>query len=102
MPNVATVNIVNDQWYCVEVHVRADSTPGVGDGLTEAYVNGTQTLSYPNRIIRDGPSLYGLSRQYTQYGTGTRWIDDLAVGNTRIGCMGAGPAPTPPVGVSAR
>jgi len=89
----------NNGWNCLEVHVRADSTPGVGDGLLETYVDGIQTMSYPNIHVRDANLGYDNTRHYTQYGNGFRWIDDWAVGTTRIGC-GSSPlpstAPVPP------
>ena len=104
-PNVASVSLNDNQWYCIEAHVKMN-TPGQPDGMAELYVDGTKTLGYYNRTFRgpnatNGPNNdnYGAAtlnvvRHYTQVGAGDRYTDDLAVGDTRIGCGGAPPPPT--------
>jgi hypothetical protein len=92
-PNIASVGINNNQWYCVEVHAKMN-TLGQADGQVELWVNGIQTLGYYNRVFRDASGKNGIRsdadfdtvRIYTQAATGTRYFDDFAVGNTRIGC----------------
>lgn len=117
-PNMASVNLNDNQWYCLESHIKMN-TPGQPDGLIEMFVDGVQTLGYYNRTFRgpnttNGPQnnnygafAFNAIRHYTQHGAGNRYTDDLAVGNTRIGCSGSGgsvdtTAPRPPIGLAVR
>src|SRR5262249_17778332 len=103
-PNVATVNIADDQWFCVETRMKMN-TPGLFDGILELYVNGTRTLNYTNRRFR-GPNVdngFGNSslstfsnvRFFMQHGIGHMYYDDVAIGNARIGCGGITTPPAP-------
>ena len=93
------------QWYCVEGHLKAN-TVGQADGLYEMWVNGTQTVSLPNRGDFITTVQWNTFRFYVQNSVGTMYYDDVAVGNTRIGCgVGQLPAstdvtvPSPPGGL---
>jgi len=99
-PNMAHVPLADNQWYCIEYHAKTN-TPGQSDALLEIYVDGVQTLGYYNLVLQTDTTQWDLVRHYTQYGQGDRYIDDLAVGNTRIGCRGSASAiPTVPSGLS--
>lgn len=99
--NITSVGFQMNQWYCVETHVKMN-TPGQPNGILEMWINGTQTMGYYTRNWRgpnavNGPNSnnfantqFSFARQYTQHGSGTRWMDSFAVGNTRIGCTGGG------------
>jgi len=111
-PNLAAVSLNDDQWYCVEYHVKLN-TPGIADGIIESWVNGVQSMGYYNVLARgpvlvngNGPnSTFDHLTQYTQFNAGLRYMDDLAVGNTRIGCneiLADKPAPSIPTRVTVR
>jgi len=91
----------DNQWYCIETHAKSDPT----NGIIEVFIDGTKTLGYYN-IATCGAQCsqqWHFVRQYTQHGLGTRYIDDLAVGDTRIGCSGVTTTtPSSPTAVSAQ
>jgi hypothetical protein len=104
-PNVASFPLNDNRWYCVEGNLKLN-TPGQPDGRAQIFVDGTKTLDWPNYRFR-GPNVNNPSnnsstaqfqyvRHYTQYGQGDKYIDDLAVGDTRIGCGGIAPLPPTP------
>ncbi len=95
-------------WYCVETEETLN-TPGVANGVARAWVDGVQVLNVTNipyRAAGDN-SLFNNNRLYRQTGLGSIWFDRVAVGDTRIGCIGAAPAadttpPSPPTGVTVQ
>ncbi len=96
-------------WYCVETYEQLN-TPGVANGVQQAWVNGAQVLNQtgiPFRASGDN-SLYNNNRLYRQTGLGSIWFDRVAVGDTRIGCSGTPPPsndttpPATPSGFTAR
>jgi hypothetical protein len=95
-------------WYCVETYEQL-STPGVANGVQQAWVDGVQVLNQtgiPFRASGDN-SLYNNNRLYRQTGLGSIWFDRVAVGDTRIGCSGTPPPsdttpPATPSGFTAR
>lgn len=109
--NLYTSGTFNDyQWYCIELHINR-GTAGVANGSIEVYQDGNLTLSQNGLPIEStqatcpvGSSCYpqpvqhsfSSYRHFGQYGSGDRYIDDIAVGNTRIGCtpgQGGGGSP---------
>jgi len=95
-------------WYCVETHEQL-GTAGAANGVIEAWVNGNKVLGVSGIQFRQSgdSGLYANKRMYRQEGTGSIWYDRMAVGNTRIGCLGSVPAsdstpPAIPNGVSVR
>jgi hypothetical protein len=98
-PNMARVPLADNRWYCIEVHAKMNtgSTP---NGVMEIFVDGVQTMGYYNLLMtqNDDTTQWTLWRHYAQYGQGDRYIDDLAIGNTRIGCSGVA-TPQPPTGL---
>src|SRR3990172_74405 len=50
-PNGASVPFLNGQWYKVETRLKMN-TPGVADGIMEAWVDGIKTMNYQNRMFR--------------------------------------------------
>jgi len=108
-PNMASVPIVPGNTYCVEAEL-VRGTPGVADGVARIWINGTLTMEYTNVAFArstEGSSGFNTVTHYSQAGYGTRYIDDLVIGNTRIGC-GATPssgdtvAPNAPSGLLVR
>ena len=95
-------------WYCVETYEKLN-TPGVADGVQQAWVDGVQVMNQtgiPFRASGDN-SLYNNNRLYRQTGLGSIWFDRIAVGDTRIGCVGTPPSgdttpPAAPTGFIAR
>lgn len=99
-----------DQWYCVETHIK-ENTPNVANGLIELWVDGAQVLSAPNQMfmqsgVNNTNQTLDFSTLYVQLGFGHLFYDDIAVGNTRIGCSGSQSSditpPTAPIGLSIR
>lgn len=93
------------QWVCIETHEKLN-TPGQADGVLELWVNGTQVLSAKNvmfRVAGDNNQL-GINRLYRQVGLGSLWFDRIAVGDSRIGCLGGqqGTPPAPPTGLTVQ
>ncbi len=91
--NVQEILIQDDQWYCVEFHLRP-STANQSDGLLEQWINGTLVASYPNILTRTSNAGYFFYRTYAQTGRGDKYLDDVAIGASRIGC-GATPPSSP-------
>ena len=97
-----------NQWVCIETYEKLN-TPGVADGVQQAWVDGVQVLNQtgiPFRASGDN-SLYVNNRLYRQTGLGSIWFDHIAVGDTRIGCVGTPPSgdttpPATPTGFTAR
>lgn len=114
-PNRASRPMQNNQWYCIETHAGMN-TVGAADGMLETWIDGVQTVGYYNLTLR-GPNvvnpngnssnaIFEYIQIYKQVGQaigspGSRYIDQVAAGNTRIGCTG-GPPPdiTPPASPS--
>jgi hypothetical protein len=95
-------------WYCVETREYL-GTAGTANGIIEAWVNGNKVMGVTGVQFRQSGdnSLYVNKRMYRQEGTGSIWYDRMAVGNSRIGCIGSVPAsdstpPAPPVGLLVR
>lgn len=98
-PNRASVSLNDGTWYCIENHIDL-GTPGVSNGVVETWINGVQTLGYYNQpfinVVGNAGNAYynsdmklNLIRIYTQLGHGFKYMDDFAVGDTRIGCSGS-------------
>lgn len=101
MNNYTSYTMPTNQWVCVETYEKLN-TPGVADGVQQAWADGVQILNTTNvqyRMAGDN-SLFNNNRLYRQTGLGSIWFDRIAVGDTRIGCLGAGTgdttAPAPP------
>jgi hypothetical protein len=108
-PNQAQIRIDPGNTYCVEMELIRN-TPGLSDGVGRIWVNGILTLEYTNIAMArgdEGGSGFNNVTYYSQAGYGVRYLDDIAVGNTRIGC-GVTPssvdtvAPNTPTGLSIR
>ena len=87
------------KWVCIETHEKLN-TPGVADGIYEMWVDGVQVTSVKNAmyLVKSDNNKLGINRLYRQVGLGNLWFDRIAVGDSRIGCVGAPPtnSPTPP------
>ncbi|MEK7636469.1 MAG: hypothetical protein AAB362_02175 [Patescibacteria group bacterium] len=103
-PNMASRPLADNVWYCIEEHTKLN-TPGQANGVVELWVNGVQTIGYYNRTFL-GPnvsnpngnsSTHTLSgvKFYKEGGNGAIYYDQVAVGNTRIGCGGTPPPSDP-------
>jgi hypothetical protein len=96
--NMASVPLNDNQWYCVESHVK-ENTLGQANGMLELWINGAQTVGYYGREFSDNPiPQFATLRIYVQNGSGLMYYDDFAVGDTRIGC---GPGQTQAGGIGA-
>lgn len=87
-PNKAHIAIVPGNTYCIETEL-VRSSPGKADGVGRIWINGTLTTEYTNIAMArsdEGNTAFDYISYYAQGGYGTRYIDDLAVGDTRIGC----------------
>jgi len=99
-PNVGDGSVpINGSWVCIETRTKLN-TVGQADGLLEAYKNGTRYMNYTGleyRKVSQGSqnNVFTFNRIFRQNGTGSLNYDRLAFGNTRIGCLGSIPAPSP-------
>ena len=106
--------IPQNQWACVELRLTM-SSPGVDNGIVQAWVNGTQTMNFSNVRMRaatlnqqNSPTAqFQVVRLYTQHGWGVIYYDDYAVSrDARIGCTaspsGDSQAPLPPTNLMIR
>lgn len=91
--------IPQNQWACVELRLTM-STPGVDNGIVQAWVNGAQSINKTNQRMRPAiayPGVFAFPtahfnfvRLYTQHGVGAIYYDDYAVSrDARIGCTGS-------------
>lgn len=111
--NVIGGSIPQNQWVCIETRLTM-STPGVDNGIVQAWINGAQTINKTNQRMRSAtlnqqntPTAgFQVVRLYVQHGRGVIYYDEYAVSrDARIGCSGSpAPAsdttpPTPPTGV---
>jgi hypothetical protein len=87
--NLVEIPLNDDQWYCIETHVYTGS-PSTANGVLEQWIDGVKTMNYTGLLMRSGSAGYNFIRHYAQNGQGDRYIDDLAVGDARIGCGGGG------------
>lgn len=107
-PNVGDGSLPRGQFVCIETRIK-HNTVGQADGLVEAYKNGVRFLYYTGLEIRKVSqgtqnAHFVSNRMYRQDGGGSINYDRVAMGNTRIGCLGSVPAsdstpPAPPTGV---
>ena len=106
-------SIPQNQWVCIEIRLTM-SSPGVDNGIIQAWINGTQVMNKTTQRMRaatlnqkNSPTAkFQVVSLYTQHGVGTIYYDDYAVSrDARIGCSGSPPPasdttpPVPPVGV---
>lgn len=100
--------LTDNRWYCLETHDKL-GTPGVANGIAEAWVDGVNVLTKSDILNRQAGNnnLWNRVEVFRQTGRGNIWWDRFATGNTRIGCLGATPAsdttpPAPPQGLVIR
>lgn len=115
LPNMATRPLADNVWYCVEEHWKL-GTPGNSDGMIELWIDGVQTVGYYNQrflgTVAQGPGFISSTTNfdfleiYKQNGDGMMYYDQVAAGNTRIGCTGGSTQdttpPASPIGLSIR
>ena len=101
--------VPREQWTCFEWHIKANNPPGTPNGILETWGNGVRTI-LRNDVQWRGTgnnSYFDYIHPYRQSGFGNIWLDRMATGSTRIGCLGATPAsdtvqPAPPQGLVIR
>lgn len=111
--NINSIPILDNRWYCVEVH-QFMGTPGLSDGKFEVWVDSVQAISRtfgmrgpnlfnppgcvpgPNVFCNSNQATTSLLRLFVQHGTGSMYYDQLAIGNSRIGCGTVVTAPGTP------
>jgi hypothetical protein len=75
------------------------SAPGVANGVIEAWLDGVRGIARYDLPMRDASfsgrnsptAKFTFNRLYVQYGEGDLYLDNLAVGDQRIGCSGIPP-----------
>lgn len=100
----SSIVLQDNRWYCIETH-EVVNTPGVANGVAEAWVDGVKVLTRTDIIWQRAGSNF-LWHEFSlmrQNGAGNFWWDRLAAGDTRIGCIGSNPggdttAPATPAG----
>ena len=105
--NYYSSKVLSDNtWYCIETHTQMN-TPGVANGIAEAWVDGVLVLSRTTIPWRNtGTDANAKWEQWStvrQGGVGNIWYDRVVVGDARIGCIGAPPVSdtTPPTAPSS-
>jgi len=96
--NLSGPSIPQNRWACVETHIKMNS-PGVPNGVVEAWIDGGQGLARYDLLMRDASASgknsptanFTFNRLYVQHGTGDLYLDNLAFGDQRIGCSGLPP-----------
>jgi hypothetical protein len=90
----ANAPIPHDQWVCMETRLTM-STPGVDNGIVQAWINGTSVINKTNQRMRAATHIannypdtqFKLISLYVQNGRGVIYYDDYAVSrDARIGC----------------
>jgi hypothetical protein len=114
--NVYGAPIPQNQWVCIETRITM-SSPGVDNGIIQAWINGNQVINKTNQRMRaatlnqqnDPNAQFRFISLYVQHGVGTIYYDNYAVSrDTKIGCsVSSTPSsdstpPVPPSGVLAR
>lgn len=104
----SSATLADNRWYCIETHEKLN-TPGVANGIAQAWIDGAQVLNVTNVKYREAGNnnLWDAVAVFRQTGRGNIWWDRYATGNTRIGCSGSIPQgdttpPTTPSGTSVR
>ncbi len=90
------INLFDGRWHCAETHAYS-GTPGNYDGIAESWVDGVPATQYTGLGMK-GPgvdSRYNIVMHYAQVGLGDRYVDQVAVGDARIGCGASVPSTTP-------
>jgi hypothetical protein len=104
----SNLTLADNRWYCIETH-EVMNTPGLPDGVAEAWIDGVKVLTRTDVLWQRAES--NLDWQefsiFRQNGMGNIWFDRFAAGNTRIGCLDATSAsdtnpPAPPQGLVIR
>ena len=104
----SSITLADNRWYCIETHEQMN-TPGVANGIAEAWVDNVKMLIKTDVMFR----LAGNTNQwdrvgiFRQIGAGNIWWDRYAAGDSRIGCSGSIPQsdtnpPANPSGISIR
>ena len=97
----SSATFADNRWYCIETREKMN-TPGVADGILQSWVDGVLVLNLTRQFRAVGESTqWSRTGIFRQTGRGSIWWDRMAVGNTRIGCLGATSAsdtapPAPP------
>ncbi len=90
-------NVLIGRWVCIETHTKMN-TPGVANGILEEWMDGVLRYSNTALIINSANqnTQHKFVRLYRQHGNGVIYLDELALGDTRIGCLGAPSTDTTP------
>lgn len=105
--NMGNPDLSGGIWHCVEIHIQ-NNTAGQANGMIEAWKNGVQVMGHYNLALGGAnPIQFASNRMYRQLGLGDIWYDRVAMGNSRIGCLGSVPTndstpPAPPSGLFVR
>lgn len=95
----SSATLADNRWYCIETYEKLN-TPGVANGVSQAWVDGVQVMNVTNIKYREAGNnnLWNGVAIFRQTGRGNTWFDRIATGNTRIGCSGSIPQgdTTPP------
>ncbi len=104
----SSITLADNRWYCIETHEKMN-TPGVANGIAEAWVDNVKVLTKTNVMFRLAGNTNKWDRVgiFRQIGAGNIWWDRYAAGNSRIGCSGSIPQsdttpPSTPSGMSVR
>ena len=115
-PNVTPLVIRDKQWYCVEYHIKLNSSYTMADGVIEMWINGNKVLDLQKQLMVDGHytlenAKIGQIEVYRQHANHMyRYEDNLQWSSSRVGCSGVSPiepAPAPakprsPTGLQVR
>ena len=104
----SSITLADNRWYCIETHEQMN-TPGVANGIAEAWVDNVKMLIKTDVMFRLAGNTNKWDRVgiFRQIGAGNIWWDRYAAGDSRIGCSGSIPQsdtnpPANPSGISIR
>ena len=98
--NISNPTLSSNTWYCLELNIKFSTTNTSNDGHIRQWVNGAQTMNHSNISNRSDLTSSTNKWKTIQYGQqggdeGKRFVDDWAVGDTRMGCGESEPTPVP-------
>ncbi|MFN8157838.1 MAG: metallophosphoesterase [Candidatus Nanopelagicales bacterium] len=96
--NTLSSLVVAPGWHALELHLRADSAPGVADGAVEVWLDNARVADLSSTAVDVGAAPVGIL-QLGETQTGLTYdvaFDDMAFGTSRLGPVADTVAPSAP------
>lgn len=99
----ANFDFQNDTWYCIEIHVKINSSSSTSDGEMDVWVDGNKIFGASGFKWYNSGTRPQVNQFEMQHIYGTRssndqptYVDNLVIGSSYIGPLGDDDAPAPP------